>query len=148
MVNQDLLAPCALYCGVCGIYMAHRDQNSKFKEILGNFYGVSPEEIACNGCKSELRFKFCENCGIRTCTSEKGYEGCHECDSFPCEMIDAFPVPVGKKVILRGTPTRREHGTKTWVEMEEKRYLCPHCGLKLFRGAKRCRSCKEPVDLD
>ena len=55
MVDKDLLAPCALYCGVCGIYMAHRDQNSKFKEILGKFYGVSAEEIACNGCQSDLR---------------------------------------------------------------------------------------------
>ena len=147
MVDKDLLAPCALYCGVCGIYMAHRDQNSKFKEILGKFYGVSAEEIACNGCQSDLRFKFCEDCSIRTCTAETGYEGCHECDLFPCEMIDAFPVPVGKEVILRGVPTRREHGTEKWVEMEENRYLCPHCGYALFRGAKRCRNCKEPVDL-
>ena len=39
-------------------------------------------------------------------------------------------------------------GTEKWVEAEQKRYLCPHCGYQLFRGAKRCRGCKEPVDQD
>ena len=34
------------------------------------------------------------------------------------------------------------------VQEEEKRYHCPHCGYILFRGAKRCRKCKQPVDVD
>jgi len=148
MVNKDLLAPCGLYCGVCGILIAHRDNNSKFKELLAGFYGVLPEEIACKGCLSEERFKFCEQCLIRSCIHEKHYEGCHQCGDFPCDLIHNFPVPVGKKVILRAIPTRQELGTEKWVEQEELRYHCPHCGSGLFRGAKRCRNCKEPVDLD
>jgi predicted RNA-binding Zn-ribbon protein involved in translation (DUF1610 family) len=79
---------------------------------------------------------------------EKSYEGCHQCDDFPCNMIEDFPQPVGKKVILRAIPSWRELGTEKWVEEEEKRYLCPNCGYKLFRGANRCRNCKEPVDQD
>ncbi|MBI4966348.1 MAG: DUF3795 domain-containing protein [Desulfomonile tiedjei] len=148
MVNKDLLAPCGLYCGVCGILMAHRDNNSKFKEILAGFYGVTPDDIACEGCLSEKRFKFCEECAIRSCVNEKHYESCHQCGDFPCAFIDNFPVPVGKKVILRAIPTWRELGTEKWVEQEEIRYHCPHCGNALFRGAKRCRNCKEPVDRD
>jgi len=31
-VNPDLVSPCGLYCGVCAIYIAHRDNNHKFKE--------------------------------------------------------------------------------------------------------------------
>jgi hypothetical protein len=27
-INQDLIAPCGLYCGVCAIYIAHRDNIS------------------------------------------------------------------------------------------------------------------------
>jgi hypothetical protein len=148
MVNKDLLAPCGLYCGVCGILIAHRDNNSKFKELLAGFYGVLPDEISCKGCLSDERFKYCQECPIRSCTEEKHYEGCHECNGFPCDLIQNFPVPVGKKVILRAIPTRRELGTEKWVEKEEMRYHCPHCGDELFRGAKRCRNCKEPVDQD
>ena len=31
-VNPDLVSPCGLYCGVCAIYIAHRENNQKFKE--------------------------------------------------------------------------------------------------------------------
>ena len=31
-VNPNFLAPCGLYCGVCGVYYATRDQNRGFTE--------------------------------------------------------------------------------------------------------------------
>jgi len=34
----DLVAPCGLYCGVCGVYYATRDNNRKFLEKLVNVY--------------------------------------------------------------------------------------------------------------
>ena len=37
-INQNLLAPCGLYCGVCGIYYATRDKNEKFIKLLLGFY--------------------------------------------------------------------------------------------------------------
>jgi hypothetical protein len=148
MVKKELLAPCGLYCGVCGVLMAHRDNNEKFKERLGTVYGCSAEDIVCEGCLSDNVFKYCRICPIKTCVSQKNYEGCHECDDFPCGLIENFPMPVGKKVIMRAIPTWRESGTEKWVEQEELRYHCPGCGYELFRGAKRCRNCKEPVDPD
>ncbi|MBI5571429.1 MAG: DUF3795 domain-containing protein [Desulfomonile tiedjei] len=148
MVNRELLAPCGLYCGVCAVLIAHRDNNLKFKEKLTKVYGCSAEQIACKGCMSDERFILCQQCPVRTCVSDKGYEGCHQCNDFPCEFLQNFPYPVGKKVIARAIPSWRELGTEQWVAEEEKRYHCPHCGYRLFRGARRCRSCQEPVDLD
>ncbi len=37
-INQDFISPCGLYCGVCAIYIAHRDKNQKFKERLVGLY--------------------------------------------------------------------------------------------------------------
>jgi hypothetical protein len=146
-----------LYCGVCGVYYATRDDNDKFLDKLLKMYQsnvpgqldeVTIEDLRCDGCMSDRVSVFCRSCAIKSCTSERGYVGCHECDDFPCSHIETFPMPVGKKVITRAIPYWREHGTEKWVTDEESRYRCPECDHQLFRGAKRCNKCKTPVDVD
>ena len=146
--KETLAAPCGLYCGVCGVYVAHRDNNPKLKERLALVFGVSPEEITCDGCLSAEPFLFCRSCPIKDCTTRKEIEGCHECVDFPCSFIDGFPIPVAKKVILRSVPERRELGTEGWMKAEDERYHCPQCGYPLFRRATRCRECKQPAEVD
>ena len=147
-IKKELLAPCGLYCGVCAIMMAHRDNNQKLKERLAPLYGVSPQGIRCQGCLSSEVFAYCTTCPIKSCTFQRGYEGCHQCDEFPCQHIENFPVAVGKKVILRAIPYRREGGTEKWIQDEEARYTCPECGNKVFRGVAKCNQCKVKLDLD
>lgn len=81
-------------------------------------------------------------------TQRKGYTGCHECGEFPCEYIESFSMAVGKKVILRAVPYRRQFGTEKWIADEEARYVCPNRGNKVFCGAMKCNECKAPLDLD
>ena len=95
--REKLAAPCGLYCGVCGMYIAHRDDNQKFKERLATVYGVSADDIKCEGCLSDELFVYCKTCPIRSCIVEKGIEGCHQCNDFPCTLIEDFPFPVGKR---------------------------------------------------
>jgi len=161
-INPAFLAPCGLYCGVCAIHIAHRDNNQKLKEKLVNLYQggtpgkgtlpgsehLTPDDIRCMGCLSDDLFMHCKQCDIRKCVKEKGYSGCHQCDEFPCDYIENFSMTVGKKVILRAVPYRREHGTEKWVRDEEARYVCPQCGNQVFRGAMRCNQCKAELDLD
>ncbi|MFX1463639.1 MAG: DUF3795 domain-containing protein [Promethearchaeota archaeon] len=152
-IEKDLLAPCGLYCGVCRIYKAHKDNDLEFKrEILPtlNDYGAkSVDDIACTGCLSDgVKFHFCQTCSIRDCIKNKNIEGCYLCDEFPCSIITNWPDPLDKKVIFRSIPTWRNLGTEKWIEAEEKRYQCPKCGKLLFHGAKKCRECNFNVDLD
>jgi hypothetical protein len=160
--NPELIAPCGLYCGVCAIYIAHRDNNQKFKERLLSVYSgkvpgkgalpdsnnLSTEDIRCRGCLSDELFLHCKRCDIRKCCKEKGFIGCHQCDEFPCRHIEDFPMTVGKKVILRSIPYWRQVGTEKWIQDEEARYICPECGNKVFRGAVKCNQCKANLDLD
>ncbi|MFH1027383.1 MAG: DUF3795 domain-containing protein, partial [Pseudomonadota bacterium] len=131
-INPSLVAPCGLYCGVCAIYIAGRDNNLKFKERLVNLYkgeatgkgtlpnseSLSTDDIQCRGCLSDQLFMHCRQCEIRKCTKEKGCTGCHQCETFPCQHIDEFPMTVGKKVILRAIPYWREVGTEKWIQDE------------------------------
>jgi len=161
-INPDFASPCGVYCGVCAIYIAHRDNNQKFKQALLNLYkgkvpgkgtlpnseNLSIEDIKCGGCLSDEPFLYCRQCEIKSCTKAKGYTGCHECDEFPCQLIENFPMAIGKKVIFRAVPYRREVGTEKWMQDEEARYVCPECGNKVFRGAVKCNQCKAELDLD
>ena len=151
-VKEELLAPCGLYCGVCAIYIAHKNNNVRFKQALFPVYKAfakSVEDISCTGCLSDgIIFPVCKVCAIKKCTQDKGIKGCYQCDEFPCKYINNFPIPIGKKVILRSIPAWRELGTEKWVEQEEERYHCPECGNKLFRGAKKCNNCKIAANLD
>lgn len=147
-MNDTLLAPCGLYCGVCGVFMATQSDSSKLRKAFSKAYAVAPEQVHCKGCLSDEKFVYCRTCGIRSCTEKKGIAGCHECDEFPCAQINEFPVPEGKKVILRSVPDRRRLGTPKWVASEELRHQCEHCGTLLFRGAQRCGGCKHPVAIE
>ncbi len=73
--NKNLMAPCGLYCGACGIYIATRDKNDKLKTALGNLYGTKPEETQCRGCMQadppETLYSFCRSCKMRELCSLK-----------------------------------------------------------------------------
>lgn len=155
--NKALMAPCGLYCGVCGVYIATRDGNEKFKAVMGNLYGTRPEETECLGCMQpdppEKMYGYCRLCPIRDCVREKGFYSCHQCEDWPCAHIHNFPFATGRRVMIRTIPLWRqkvqargdEKGSVEWARSECERYHCPYCGRPLFRGAQRCRSCKEPV---
>ena len=155
--NKDLMAPCGLYCGVCGVYLATRDKNEKFKAIMGNLYGTEPGATECYGCMQpdppKKLYDACKLCSLRDCIKSKGYYSCHQCAEWPCSMSDNFGVTTGNRVIKRTIPIWREkvaekgdeEGSVEWARSECERYHCPSCGKPLFRGAKRCRSCKKEV---
>ncbi len=155
--NKNLMAPCGLYCGACGIYIATRDKNKKFRSIMGNLYGTKPEETECMGCMQpdppEKLYGYCITCKIRDCVKSKGFYSCHQCSGWPCDMIENFGLATGKNVMLSTIPIWREkvseHGDEKgsieWARSVCGRYHCSTCGKPLFRGAQTCRSCKKFV---
>ncbi len=155
--NKNLMAPCGLYCGTCGIYIAGRDGNEKFRGILAKLYGSKPEETHCSGCMQEdpaedLYF-FCRECKIRECVRSREYYSCHQCGEWPCDHIKNFPLATGRRVMNETIPVWREKvaelgdekGSIEWARSVCERYHCPGCGKPLFRGARRCRGCGKDV---
>lgn len=155
--DRSLLAPCGLYCGACGVYLATRSGDAKFKARLGALYGSAPEETECRGCMQpeppELLYGYCRACPIRDCVRGRGLYSCHQCADWPCPLITGFPLATGRRVMLRAIPKWREQvassgpgaGDVAWARGECARYHCPECGEPLFRGAQRCRACRARV---
>jgi hypothetical protein len=98
-------------------------------------------------------FPFCVQCKVRDCVLSKGFYSCHQCEDWPCSMIEEFGFATGKRVMKRAIPVWREkvaelgdeEGSAEWSRAELERYHCPSCGTPLFRGAQRCRACKRSV---
>ena len=147
-MNDQWLAPCGLYCGVCGIRIASEENNTSLKQKLSKAYNLPVEEIHCEGCFSEDVFIFCRTCAIKSCAISKKLTGCHECGDFPCEYIEKFPVVKAAQVMKRAIPQRKKLGDEQWATEETQRYHCPLCGYPSFRGARRCPQCGEGLDLD
>lgn len=155
--NKDLMAPCGLYCGTCGVYIATRDGNEKFKQVIGGLYGTKPEETECRGCMQpeppEKLYLYCQHCNLRKCVREKGYYSCHQCADWPCDRVENFGLATGKRVMKRTIPLWQakvaaqgdEKGSVAWARAECERYHCSDCGNPLFRGAQRCRACGKDV---
>ena len=155
--NRSLMAPCGLYCGVCGVYLATRDDNEKFRGLLGGLYGTPPEETRCRGCMQpeppEVLYAYCRSCRIRECVAGRGLTSCRQCEEWPCALVGWFPLATGRRVIMRTIPLWREQvarhgeerGNVEWARAECERYHCPACGGPLFRGAQRCRACGAAV---
>ncbi len=155
--NKDLMAPCGLYCGTCGVYIATRDNNEKFRTLMAKLFGTKPEETKCLGCMQddppETLFCICNNCEIRECIKKKSYYSCHQCEDWPCEFIDRKDNAVGKRVIKKAIPDWRkkvkkygdQKGSEVWAKSECERYHCASYGNPLFRGAQQCRHCKKNI---
>lgn len=151
------MAPCGLYCGTCGVYIATRDNNEKFKRVMGKLYGTALEHTECAGCMqpapAEKLYGFCRICNIRQCVKSKEYYSCHQCPEWPCRMINEFGFVTGVRVMKRTIPLWREKverfgdekGSIEWARSECERYHCSSCGKPLFRGAQRCRACGKSV---
>ena len=124
---------------------------------MGDLYGTTPKETECIGCMQpdppKKLYGYCKECKIRDCVKSKGYYSCHQCDEWPCDFIEMFPLKTGLRVMKRTIPIWRdkvatlgdESGSVEWVRSEYERYHCSSCKKPLFRGAQRCRNCKKEV---
>jgi hypothetical protein len=113
MDREELLrkvAPCGLVCHTCvasknGVIQAHSQELLRLLESFDSFaarfaaheprlakYPDTREvlllfsEAVCDGCRrGNARYP---GCRVSPCTSEKGYDFCFECESFPCEEVE------------------------------------------------------------
>ena len=145
--KSELVAPCGIYCGICPVYIADKGNIESLKEGIAAAFNVSVGEVWCDGCRSGRVFLTDADCTVKPCVAAKGFDGCYECDEFPCHNIEDRLEPV-RRAILRSVPALREVGIEDFPALEEAHYRCPHCGCRLHMAARQCPDCQSAVDLD
>ncbi len=150
--NPELIADCGLHCAGCIYYVAHKTNNQYLKEKIAKSNGVPVEDIACTGCNSDgIQTENCRTCFAKDCVKKKGYEGCFQCDEFPCDFTNHFQWDDFIRRIVWDVNYRREHGLEKWIKKTYELNSCPSCQSIEHWKATVCKSCGthlEPRYLD
>ena len=129
-MNEEMIAPCGLNCGVCKFYLARERGQYKTKSS------------GCTGCISaniECGFrKGCEK--IRN----NNYRFCYECADFPCKvhnMLEKRYVTKFYTSPIDNLRKIREKGMDRFLAGEEEKWKCPECGGTVSMHTGTCYEC-------
>lgn len=79
---KQLTAICGLDCFNCVLYQANITQH--MTDYIVAEAKISPEQVACPGCRSGGCLVACRDCATKACAEEHGVYFCSECPEFPC----------------------------------------------------------------
>ncbi|MFO7637498.1 MAG: DUF3795 domain-containing protein [Clostridia bacterium] len=132
-MQENLIAPCGMNCGVCISYLAKKqDLNQK------GFH-----RMYCEGCRP--RGKNCLHMGDRCPVLGKGLvRFCYECGDFPCKRLKALDKRYRTKYhmsMIDNLRTIQEHGMIRFLSDEEKKWSCPECNQTVCCHNGLCLHC-------
>lgn len=119
-MEEKLIAPCGMNCGVCVSYLAMK--NDLKKQGFNRKYcaGCLPRGKNCTFMKDH-----CDLLG-------KGLvRFCYECGDFPCTRLKALDKRYRNKYhmsMIENLEFIKAQGMKLFLEEEEAKWRCPECG--------------------
>ena len=133
MVDNNLAAPCGLYCGACRHYLVKK---KNMMEERGFKKG-------CDGCR--IRNK---NCAFikRDCKAYKTnkIQYCFECKDFPCENLHKMDDTYQERYhlsMIENLKRIKEVSVKNWLQEQQELYTCPQCGGEICVHDAECFDC-------
>jgi predicted RNA-binding Zn-ribbon protein involved in translation (DUF1610 family) len=123
------------------IYIAAHE-TPEYRQRVADLRGQSVEELLCEGCRSNQRYKYCDTCKMYTCAAGKGLNFCGECDQFPCADLREFQAARPHRLELWQSQQRiREVGVEQWFSEMQAHFACPQCGTLNSAYNLSCRQC-------
>ena len=119
-MNEELIAPCGMNCGICSGYLAYK-HDVKSKGIRMPY---------CLGCRP--RDKKCAFLKKRCNLLLSGkVQYCYECSDYPCERlnhIDTRYRSLYRMSMIENLEFIGKNGINQFLEKEEEGWKCPNCG--------------------
>jgi len=138
MVDNNLAAPCGIYCGACRQYLLWK------KDLLEE----RGYKQGCKGCR--IRNK---NCAFirRDCPTlrKKEIDFCYECDQFPCQKLQKIDTHYQEKYsvnMVKNLKRIEEIGVEKWLQEQEELYTCPECGGEICVHDAECYDCGNKIN--
>lgn len=136
-----LAAVCGLHCPSCTVYIGTHDDPKRL-ENMANQLGCKPEDLQCNGCRSNKVAIHCKNCNFVSCATKKGIDFCGECNEYPCEELKTFKSQMPHRIELWDNHKRiNEVGFEKWFHEMNDHYACSACKTLNSTYDLACRSC-------
>jgi hypothetical protein len=138
-------AVCGLFCPACTFYIGTHEDPARLAR-LAVALGMSEDALRCDGCRSDRRLFYCQDCHMFGCAAERGYSFCGECPEHPCPELQAFVAERPHRAdIYRDLARIAEIGGEAWMVEAAARHSCPDCGTVNSAYDLVCRQCgREP----
>ena len=132
-MNQELIAPCGMNCGICSGYLAFKN-DIKSKGVRMAY---------CIGCRP--RGKMCAFLKKRCPRLLEGQvQYCYECDDFACAnllKLDKRYRALYRMSMVENLEYIKEHGIEEFLKKEEEKWKCPQCGAVICCHNGICFQC-------
>jgi hypothetical protein len=132
-MEETLIAPCGMNCGVCISYLAMKHDLNK--------QGFS--KTYCPGCLPRGK-----NCAVLKKECDLLTKGlvrfCYECRAFPCGRLKALDKRYRIKYhmsMVENLEFIRERGMESFLEKEDAKWRCPDCGGTICCHNGLCLTC-------
>ncbi|MBL7906613.1 MAG: DUF3795 domain-containing protein [Bacteroidales bacterium] len=99
-------------------------------------------ETRCEGCRSDRKTAYCNNCFMIKCSREKNLNFCGGCNEYPCEELKNFQRQMPHRAELWKAQSRiAEIGAAQWTDEMKAYFSCPECNASNTSYDLKCPKC-------
>jgi hypothetical protein len=134
-MDQQLIAPCGMYCGLCSSYLAYLHQVPRQRGKFTYCAGCRPRGKPCAFLKRR-----CERLRSHT------VQYCFECPDYPCQRLEHVAERYRTKYgldFLQNLALVQTQGEDALLAALHERYACERCGGLRSVHSGKCFACDE-----
>jgi len=141
-------AACGLFCPACSLFIGTQEDPQRL-EKMAKVFNITPEQLRCEGCRSEVLSPYCRTCKMVKCCAGKAIEFCGQCSEYPCEDLKTFQSLMPHRIELWEAQERiKEVGYEKWYMEMVEHYSCRSCGAINSAYDSKCRKCGAEPSCD
>lgn len=138
----EIASVCGLYYGACGIYLATQQNDIEKLTRYAAMLKQPLSETRCEGCRSDRKTAYCNNCFMIKCSREKNLNFCGGCNEYPCEELKNFQRQMPHRAELWKALSRiAEIGAAQWTDEMKAYFSCPECNASNTSYDLKCPKC-------